>query len=245
MRNRFAIAGRQYAVADGTAGTDAAAKAASDAAAAKVVSDAAAAKTASDAAAAKVASDAAAAKVVSDAAAAAAAGKSGTGVADGTQDGTATPKAPAKYELSIPAGGHVDQADVDAIATIARAKDWTNDEAQAVLAEHAREMASQTERFLTGAKAHAEIGGAHFETAQTHTRAVLDKFLPAGTPEGDALRAGLNKTGYGNWTPLVVLLSRIGKAMAEDTPLARSAAGSQQANKTVADVLYGGTKAGA
>lgn len=151
------------------------------------------------------------------------------------------PQAPAKYELTVPEGGHVDEADAKALETIARAKNWTNDQAQQALTEHAASLAAQSGRFREELNAHAEIGGDKLPVTETTVRAVLDRFLPASQPEGARLRADLTKNGYGNYAPLVLLLARIGHAMGEDKPGQQSGGGGNKP-KSQEDVLYGSDK---
>jgi hypothetical protein len=71
---------------------------------------------------------------------------------------------------------------------------------------------------------------------------VLDRFLPATLPEGQTLRSQLNKSGYSNYAPLVLLLARIGKAMSEDKALNTEAARLGEP-KDAATVLYGSAAA--
>jgi hypothetical protein len=145
---------------------------------------------------------------------------------------------PEKYTLTLPDGGPLDAEDLPEFEAAARAAGLTNEQAQAALATRAGELTAQSERFLTATKAHAEIGGANLEAAQQRARAVLDKYLPADSAEGKELRSAMDKTGYGNWAPLVLVLSRIGKAMAEDKPVTP---GSERAEKPrdAVSVLYG------
>lgn len=222
------------AAAGGNPNPDAAAAAA---AAASGEQAAAAAATAAAAAAAAKPGD-------GDAAAAAAAGaEAAKGTAGKTDEKPAgdTPKAPDKYELSVPEGGLVDESDVAQIEAIARANNWTNDQAQAALTDHGNALKAQSDRFLTDLKKHAEVGGEQLAASQQRAQAVLDKFLPAESPEGKALRADLNKSGYGNYAPLVLLLARIGKSMSEDVLLDASASRSRGgAPRDAAAVLYGG-----
>ena len=140
----------------------------------------------------------------------------------------------------MPTGSTLDQSDVDAVAAMAKARQWTNEQAQAALTELATETTAQSSRFLTTLQAHAEVGGAHLEAAQVHVTRALDHFLPPESPEGTELRSVLNKSGYGNYAPLVVLLSRIGKAMGEDTGLRTSASAGAAPPRDAASVLYGG-----
>ena len=146
--------------------------------------------------------------------------------------------APTVYALTVPEGGPLDAADLDSIAVQARAKGWTNDEAQAAATEYSDALKAQSTRFLTDTQAHTEVGGERLAASQEAARTVLDKFLPADSPEGQALRSGFNKTGYGNWAPLVLLLSRIGKAMAEDKPLSADVSHAAKP-RDAASVLYG------
>jgi hypothetical protein len=166
-----------------------------------------------------------------DAAAAAAAAKN-----NGQTAGTAA-GAPEKYSLTLPEGGLLDQEDLTALETLARTKNLTNEQAQAALTEHNDALVAQGARFLEATNAHPEIGGAKLEAAQVNATRALDRFLPATTPEGAALRSALNKTGYGNHPSLVLLLSRIGKAMAEDRPLGSGDTGG--ATRTVEQLFYG------
>lgn len=184
----------------------------------------------------------AAAKATADAAAKATADAQTKALADARALVDANqPKAPDAYTaFTKPAGELVDDADLVAWSAVAKQRGWTQAQAQAQLEAHAESLATQAETYLTATKAHTEVGGAHLEMAQLHARQALDKFLPDTTPEGQALRAGLNKTGFGNWTPLVLLLSRIGKAMAEDGGAGKGGGGGGGGSaKTIAQTLYG------
>jgi hypothetical protein len=148
---------------------------------------------------------------------------------------------PDKYELVLPDGGPLDQADVDAVAAMAKDRKWTNEQAQLALTEMHSHTVATAARFLETTQAHPEIGGAHLEQAQVQVTRALDRFLPATTPEGAELRMALKKSGYGNYAPLVLLLSRAGKAMGEDRLPATSTSTTPGEARSAADVLYGGT----
>lgn len=148
--------------------------------------------------------------------------------------------APDKYALTVPEGGHLDEADVAAFESIARAKGLSNEAAQAVLTEQAAHLKAQSAAFLTKLHAHPEIGGSNLEAAQLHANTFLDRVLPSATPEGAELRSLFAKTGYGNHPAVVLLLARAGKAMAEDTPITDRAGARGAARKSTADVLFGG-----
>jgi hypothetical protein len=67
----------------------------------------------------------------------------------------------------------------------------------------------------------------------------LDRFLPASEPLGARLRTELTKTGKQHDPAVVLLLSRIGKAMREDRPnLGLNAAPPAPARKSDAEVMY-------
>lgn len=158
----------------------------------------------------------------------------------GADDGK--PKPPEKYELKLPdnATGLLDDTDLKHIATVARKKGWTNEEAQAAVDEHADTLAAQSVAFRAQTEADETYGGDRLAETQRLAALALDKVRPAGTPQGDALRALLVKTGYGNKLEVVSLLADLGKLMAEDKPAAGSAAGGG-AKKDPATVLYGET----
>ena len=153
--------------------------------------------------------------------------------------GTTKSAAPEKYELTLPEGGRLDETDLKSLETVARSLGWTNEEAQQRLEEHADALVAQSERFLAETTQDPDYGGEKLETTQKLAKAALEKLRPAGTPRGDALRALLDKSGYGNHVAVISLLADIGKAMAEDAPLAGAAA-SGSAKKDPASVLYGG-----
>lgn len=165
-----------------------------------------------------------------------------------TADATAS-KAPEKYALTLPAGGRIDASDLTAIETVARAQNWTNDEAQQRVNDHAAAIEAQSAQFLEQTQADPVYGGAHLPETLKHASAALDHFRPKGTPLGDALRGLLDKSGYGNHPAVISLFADLGKQMAEDQPGSahQTAAGTTTAKadvKSSADVgkvLYGGT----
>src|SRR5262245_17473288 len=138
---------------------------------------------------------------------------------------TVTPVAPETYTLTLPQGGVVDASDITTVTAMAKERGWTNDQAQAALNEINTSLVSQAQAFRVELDAHPEIGGTKFAVAQESAFRVLDRFLPQSSPEGTAFRTALNKSGYGNYAPLMLLLSRIGAAMKEDKPLSGPATG--------------------
>lgn len=215
------------AAGQGNTDTGAADKAAADAAAATAAT-AAAEKATSDAAA--VAAAAEAGKASTDAAAVAAAAAAGA------------KKAPEKYELAIPEKSTIDAGDVKMIETIAREQGWSNDEAQAALERHNDSLIEQSARFLADTKADQVWGGDNLAKTQADAKAVLDRVEPATTPEGKALRALLDKSGYGNHIRVVSFLAKLGRMMAEDSPGQGGGGAQAGAAKSTEDTLYDNTK---
>jgi len=203
--------------ATATADQAAADKAAAD----KATADAAAAATAE----AGKASKDAEAQAAADAATKAAAAKAGE------------KKAPDKYALTIPEKSTIDDSDVKVIEQVARENDWTNEEAQAALDRHNVTLIEQSARFLEETKADTTYGGDNLAATQARAKALLDRVRPASTPQGKALRALLDKSGYGNHLQVVSLLADLGKMMEEDSP---AAGGQSGAAKTVEEKLYDG-----
>lgn len=207
-------------------------------AAEKVIADKATADAAAAAAAAgtKTPEQLAADKATADAAALSAEAKR---KADDAAAEAAKSKAPEKYALKLPESGTIDAADLARVEKVARANNYTNEQAQALLDEHAGEIATMSASFLTQTKADPTYGGDHFEATQKFALAALDKLRPKGTPAGDALRGMLNKTGYGNHLAVISLLADIGKQMAEDDPMHSSGGSGAGGKRDAAAVLYG------
>lgn len=190
----------------------------------------------------KVADDKAAADTTTDDTTTADKGKE-----PGSKDGAAASKAPEKYDLTLPAGGRIDAQDLTAIETLARSQNWTNEEAQQRVNDHAAAIDAQSTQFLETTKADATYGGDKLPETLKHASAALDHFRPKGTPQGDAFRALLDKSGYGNHLAVVSLLADLGNAMAEDSPLAGHTTGGAtttpkadvKSSADVGAVLYG------
>lgn len=148
-------------------------------------------------------------------------------------------KAPAKYTLTVPDGGHVDDSDLSRAEAYARARDMTNEEAQAFVVQMADARKADTTRFLEETTADPDYGGDKLPETQRLARAALEKLRPVGTPRGDAIRKVLDREGYGNNIHFISLLADIGKLMAEDSPSGRVGG---TASKDPASVLYGDKK---
>lgn len=155
-------------------------------------------------------------------------------------DGKAGTGAPEKYELSLPKEQErLDADDLKAIEVVARAKGWTNEEAQAQLEEHLEAIETQSNRFLEETKSDPVYGGDKLDQTVALANKALDRLHPKGTPEGDRFRKLLTKSGYGNNVAVLAHLAKLGKMMAEDK--SALGAGEGGGEKTAEQILYGGT----
>jgi hypothetical protein len=127
---------------------------------------------------------------------------------------------PEAYELTLRHGSVLDQRDVDEfIADVAKTQKLTADEAQSAFAAYEQSLLDQSAKLQAQLVADAEIGGANLANTQRDVKRLIDRYVPETTPEGLELRAFLHKSGLGNAAPLVRLLARAGKEMAEDRPI--------------------------
>lgn len=151
-------------------------------------------------------------------------------------------KAPAKYALTVPDGGRLDEHDLTSYEALAREQGWSNEEAQARVAAHAEAIEAESARFEAATRADPVYGGQHLEETQQHVRRALDHLRPKGTPRGDAFRALLNKSGYGNNLEVVSLFADLGKRMAEDGSVGGSGGGGGDDELSTAERIYGRDK---
>jgi hypothetical protein len=143
--------------------------------------------------------------------------------------------APAKYELNMPEGVELAQADTDALVAVAReakldpkvVQKIADIAAQRELAR-ATEFQAQVEAWGAAVKADKELGA---PAALASAVKVVEAY---GTPE---LRSLLSESGLGNHPELVRFVQKIAKAMSEDTLHAGSTRSG--AGRDVASVLYG------
>lgn len=192
---------------------------------------AAGAAGAGDGAAAAAAGAAAAGDGAAGAAGAAEGGAAGTAGGDGNAAGAAkgteakagdagagagAPKAPAKYALTLPAGGLMDADDLPALEKIARENDMSQEEAQAYLDEMGVSLKAQSEGYLAKLKADPDYGGDKLAESQRLANAFIDRLRPAGHARRDSFLKFLNRGGAANHPEVVALLADAGKLMDED-----------------------------
>lgn len=159
--------------------------------------------------------------------------KGGSEGKPGDQAGGATtpPKAPDKYELTIPAGGeqYLGSEDLTYIEGVARESGWTNDEAQAEIASavarsQAREEAASA-KLLADFKADKDYGGANLEQTQQLSKRAIDRIFPDGHRLREPLLSTLGRKTVANNVTIVAFLAEVGRLMGEDTPGATRAGG--------------------
>ena len=129
--------------------------------------------------------------------------------------------APEKYEFVAPEGMTLDETAIGKFEPIARELNLTQEQANKLVALHAEQAAEgqkahdaawtkTQENWKASIVADKEFGGAVLETTARDANLALTKFA---TPEDIS---ELQRLGLGNCPPLVKLLARAGKLMAED-----------------------------
>lgn len=150
--------------------------------------------------------------------------------------------APEKYEpFTAPEGTALDAAVMTEFETAARELNLPQDAAQKLIDKMAPVMAkqqtAQLEQLRTdwaaASTSDKEFGGDKLTENLGFARKAMDTF---GTPE---LKTMLNDTGLGNHPDVVRFMVRAGKAISEDRIVTGGAPAS--ANRSAAEVLYGGT----
>lgn len=164
--------------------------------------------------------------------------------AKAAEEAAAKTGAPEKYEpFTAPEGATLDAGVITAFEEAARELDLPQDKAQQLIDKMAPAMAArqaeQMEQMRTDWAAQStsdkEFGGDKLQENLGYARKALDTFA---TPE---LKTILDQTGMGNHPELVRFMVRAGKAISEDKIVTGGAPAT--ANRTAAEVLYGGTAA--
>lgn len=159
----------------------------------------------------------------------------------GGKDGAAKPepKVPDTYALTVPEGAEafIDDGVIGEISTVAKANQWTNEQAQAALENIADQAVERAERYRMETVNDPIYGGDHLEQTQQHAERALDRMWPKGSKDAQAFRRLLTSSGYGNHRLILGGLANIGKLMAEDGPTGGKTASASA--RSAADVLYG------
>jgi hypothetical protein len=145
--------------------------------------------------------------------------------------------APEKYELKIPDDGILDARDQAAIESYARANGLSNDDAQALLEDHAQQLRTQSETWLNETKKDKTYGGAKLAETQKLARSAINRVRPEGHPRREAFDTLLRKGGVFNHLEVVSFLADLGRMMGEDGG-AGASGGEGKGKKTLAEKLY-------
>jgi len=139
--------------------------------------------------------------------------------------------------LTLPRESRLDTNDLTTFEQIARTADWTQEEAAHYLAEETKALDERAVRYYEETKADTDYGGEKLADVQRRVNLILDRYRPAGTPRGDALRRELRKTGYDNSIHFISLMADIAKDADEDRGLTTRRQ-AEDDRPTLGDKLY-------
>jgi hypothetical protein len=123
---------------------------------------------------------------------------------------------------------------------MARKAGWSNDDAQAAVAEHGRLVREANDGFLTQLKADTDYGGEKLVETQRLAKSAIDLLRPEGHPRRAAFLRAVNRVAAGNHPEFVSFLADLGRRAGEDKVGALSG-GSHPAKKSTEEKLYGAT----
>lgn len=128
------------------------------------------------------------------------------------------PKAPAKYALVVKAGDDVIvNADVlTHYEQVARASDWSNEDAQAAIDEYVLGVKAASARFLAQTAADPDYGGTSLAQTQQRMDLAINRLRPIGHPRRESFLRFMQSAGVTNHIEVMSLFSDLGKLMSED-----------------------------
>lgn len=148
-----------------------------------------------------------------------------------------------EYKLNLPEKNpFLGQEDVERIISFARDRGLSNDDAQKLLdgevdrivqvQERIKEdHAKRSEVWVSELRQDDDFGGERFDANVGFAKKVITKF-------GDeTLIKALDESGLGNFPPLVKMMSRIGKAMSDDSLILSGQAPGRK--KSMEEIFYG------
>jgi hypothetical protein len=149
---------------------------------------------------------------------------------------------PEKYDLKAPEQSSMSAAHLERIASEAKERGLTAQEAQAIVDRDAKVIALERESLTTAwdgtrkawreeAQADKEFGGEHFKESLEGVKRLLEKYAPPKLVEV------LETTGTGDNPDLFRLLARLARAMREDKVVTGGA--SPGGPVRAADAIYG------
>lgn len=154
----------------------------------------------------------------------------------------AKPAVPEKYELALPEGSLLEAKALEDIASFAKERGFSQNQAQALVerlsadrAAHVEslkaELAERDKAWVSELQSDKEFGGEKYKDTVQRAHEAMKRF-------GDeALMDELDATRLGNYPKLVKMLARIGKAMENDRIVVPGAQGNASP-RSDADVLF-------
>lgn len=169
--------------------------------------------------------------------------------ADDPEAGTKA-EVPEAYELATPEGFEkLDDTAVAEATPVFKELGLSNEQANMlvpVAASFAKRIVDQRDQQLMGtileqrkdwletARKDPELGGANWDGTINSAAKALEQL---GFPKGSPLRVALDESGFGNHPELIRFISKVGKAIGEDSDFARSTqAGGKKTDK---ELFYG------
>jgi hypothetical protein len=161
------------------------------------------------------------------------------------QEEGAKPKEEVKYDLKLPEGTLLTQAEVDKIVSFAKDQGLSQESAQKlvereheILANYKNNQEQQfeqmREQWFKQVEGDKELGGDNLKATAEMARRALDKFAP------DSLKKFFAESPYGNHPDVIRMFSKIGKAMQDDKIVL---AGTQSPpSLSPVDVMYDNSK---
>ena len=139
----------------------------------------------------------------------------------------ATPPAEVVYALTLPADSLLDPTAVERATTFAKGStlapdtaqkvvEFANAEVAAVMQQQKTEYEGKVKTWEADVKADPELGGANHTRTLLRSKTVMERFITARPDVGKQLQESLNKTGFGNYKPLVALFDFYGSLMESD-----------------------------
>ena len=161
------------------------------------------------------------------------------------QEEGAKPKEEVKYDLKLPEGTLLTQAEVDKIVSFSKEQGLSQESAQKlvereheILANYKDNQEQQYEQMrdilFKQVESDKELGGENLKTTAELAKRALNKFAP------DSLKKFFAESPYGNHPEIIRMFSNIGKSM-QDDKLVLSGTQSPPAISPV-DILYDNSK---
>jgi len=167
---------------------------------------------------------------------------------EGTEEKTPEAKAeekaqPEKFELKLPEDSVLDETHVLAVTSLAQEKGLTQDQAQEMLNRDStllkgfkegqqKLFAEQVKVWAEQVQSDSEIGGASYKDNVHLASQVVTKY------GSEQFKKDLDATGFGNHPELMRFLTRIGKAIGNDS-LVKPGAQAQGKRKSMEEIFYG------